>query len=62
MSKGSQVIPVRLGDELLRELDKEIQKQNRTRHDEPYTRSSWIRKALADRFAHLSRSRAKKTS
>lgn len=57
MSKGSQVIPVRIPKELLTEIEQAIQSANLTTGLEPYTVSSWIRKCVAEKLAHLKRSR-----
>lgn len=57
MSKGAQVIPVRIPKELLTEIEKAIQSANATNAREPYTVSSWIRKCVAEKLNHLRRSR-----
>ena len=46
MSKGSPIIPVRFPDELLAQMDREIARAERTRLDEPWTRSSFVLAAV----------------
>jgi hypothetical protein len=61
MSRGSQVIPVRIPGDELEMVDSTISRINRRRREEPMTRSSFIRSALAEKLSHLERSKRKKT-
>lgn len=60
MSKGSPIIPLRLNEIHLREIDAAIKATNKRRSLAPYTRSSWIRAAIEDRLQHIQRSRKAK--
>ena len=60
MSKGSKVVPVRIEAELLAMIDLLILRANEHTQEEPYTRSSWIKKALAEKINHLARSKKKR--
>lgn len=60
MAKGNTVVPVRIPDWLLTEMDTYIIKSWATRPDQPLLRSSFIRKAIQEKLAHLQRSRRKK--
>lgn len=57
MSKGSPVIRVRVPAELKAAMANAIEQANAYTRDEPYTGSSWIRKAIADKLNHLQRRR-----
>lgn len=57
MSKGNKVVPVRFTPEELQAIAEAIESANDHTRDEPYTVSSWIRKAVKDKLAHLSRSK-----
>lgn len=57
MSKGSKIIPVRIPDELLTDLENAVKSANSTRREMPYTVSAWIRKCVEEKLAHLKRSR-----
>lgn len=52
MSKGSQVITLRLSNAELFALWSGVSKSNVCRHGEPFTMSSWIRKAIAEKLQH----------
>lgn len=60
MSKGSPIITVRIGHELLAKMDAAIASANVTCFDEPFQRTRWIKKAIAEKLAHLARSKKKK--
>lgn len=57
MSRGTPLTPLRLSAELLDRIDAEVERQNRTRAEEPYNRTSWIRQAIEERLAKLERGR-----
>lgn len=57
VSKGNPIVRVRLTPDLIARIDDEVKLQNQTRAAEPYDRSAWIRQAIAQRLAHLARSR-----
>jgi hypothetical protein len=57
MSKGSPIITLRVNEQLLSDLEDEIRNANFNRKDTPYTRSSWILKAVTEKISHLKRSR-----
>lgn len=58
--KGSQIVPVRIEAELLSELDVCIERVNANRHDEPYTRSTFVRAAIREKIDHYRRSGKRK--
>lgn len=55
MSMGSKVTPVRIEASLIAEIEAAIERANPMRDDEPYRMSSWIRKAITEKLAHLKR-------
>ena len=57
MSKGSKVVPIRFEDDLLWALDGVIAQVNERVKGEPYNRSTFIRKCVADEMKHLGRGR-----
>lgn len=57
MSKGSQIISVRIPDKLLVEIEKAVHSANQVNASEPYNVGSWIRKCVQEKLAHLKRSR-----
>ena len=57
MSKGSKVVPVRIPDELLAEIESAIESANYHTKGEIYTVSSWIRKQLEMKLHNLRRSK-----
>jgi hypothetical protein len=56
MSRGSPIVPIRIPVDLLAQVDAYVARSAHTRPGEPYTRSSWIIKAIEDRIAHARRS------
>lgn len=62
MSAGSQVIPLRIPAELLARMDAAIASANAGRHEEEYTRSTWMRAAIEARLAHVERARKQKVT
>lgn len=57
MGKGSPVVQVRIPQAELNEIDSVIAKVNERRKEEPYDRSSFIRKCIQDGLKHLNRGR-----
>ena len=57
MSKGSKIVPVRLPERLYRGIIEAMEAANRSRFEEPYVLSTYVRKCLLDKLAHLERSR-----
>lgn len=55
MSKGSPVVPIRLVPFVLERLDAAIAKNNTTRREEPWNRTTWIVDAILAKLAHQSR-------
>jgi hypothetical protein len=62
VSKGSQIVPVRLPAELLALLDAAVARSVDTRKDGPWTRSSFIVKAIEEKLNKMARSAGKKQS
>jgi hypothetical protein len=60
MSRGTPLTPIRLSADLVALIDAEVARQNATRADPPYNRSSWIRQAIQQRLDHLARARRRK--
>jgi hypothetical protein len=61
MSKGSPLIALRLPGETLAMLDQLIEKNNRSKRGEPWTRSSWLRDCIIDKVFHQFRARFRTT-
>lgn len=55
MSKGSPVIRARVERDLYAQIQEAIRRANATTAEEPYSESSWVRKCILDRLAHLER-------
>lgn len=62
MSRGSQIVPVRIPAELLGLVDDTVARSVHTRKDGPWTRSSFIVKAIEDCLRKMARSNGKKES
>jgi hypothetical protein len=62
MSKGSQIVPVRIPAELLGLVDDAVARSVHTRKDGPWTRSSFIIAAIEEKLAKKARSNGKKQS
>lgn len=60
MSKGSQIIPVRFPAHLLQLVDAVVARSADKRPEGPWTRSSFILKAVEDKLQHMLRSRRPK--
>lgn len=60
MSKGSPVIPLRIPQTLLNEMEIVIAQRNTLTLNEPWSRSSFIVAAIREKLAHMERSRSKK--
>lgn len=56
-NRGSPLVALRIPKQLLQQIDKQIESCNRTRREEPYTRSSFIIAALVERFEKYGRAR-----
>lgn len=59
MSKGSRVVPVRMPDELMEEIMAYIVRRNWATMTEPYSLSTFIRKAIREKLDHAKRSSRK---
>jgi hypothetical protein len=57
MARGSAIVPVRMSEDMIRDIDAAINRANLNRHEAPYDRSSWIRKAIIEKMEHGIRSR-----
>jgi hypothetical protein len=62
MSKGSQIVPVRIPVELLGLVDEVVARSVHTRKDGPWTRSSFVIAAIEEKMAKMGRSNGKKKS
>lgn len=60
MSKGSPIITFRLVEDDLEILEETVERNNETRKQEPWTRSSWIRAAIVERLRHQERAKNKR--
>lgn len=60
MSRGTKVIPVRLAQELLDLIDREIEIRARHATVEPWTRSDFIRSAIREKVRHKRASRGER--
>lgn len=59
MSKGSKVVPIRIPDELRKEIELFMMERNEYSREAPLSLSEWIRKACEEKIAHLKRGRTK---
>lgn len=55
MSKGSRIIPVRIGGELLAEIQETIERRNQLTREMPWDMSAFVRAAIGDKLRHLRR-------
>jgi hypothetical protein len=62
MSKGSKIVGVRIPAELLGLMDEVIARSVDTRRDGPWTRSSFILKAIEEKLAKMARSAGRRKS
>ena len=53
--RGSKIVQVRIPDETLAELEAILARSVLHSQGEPYTMSSWIKKAIAEKLAHCKR-------
>jgi hypothetical protein len=59
MSRGSQVVTLRIPPLLLAAIDAKVKESVQTKKDEPYNRSTWILQCIMEKFNHLERSKSK---
>ena len=59
MSRGSPVLTIRIPAELLRLVDQIVSRSVDTRRDGPWTRSSFILKAIEEKVQKMARSAGK---
>jgi len=59
MSKGNAVWTVRIGVPLSEAIEDAIERRNKHSRAEPWTFSDFIRQAIQEKLAHMSRSRKK---
>ena len=57
MSKGSQIISVRIPEPILAKLDKAMDRINTRRNDMPYNRQAFVLASIMDKIARIERSR-----
>lgn len=60
MSKGTKMVALRIPPEIDKALSAVIQRTNKKRKAEEYTRTAWILKAITEKLAHLGRKPTKK--
>jgi len=60
--RGSKIVPVRIDDALLSEIQAITARSVLHSPQEPYTVSSWIKKAITEKLDHLKRSGKARTS
>lgn len=58
MSRGSQIVPVRIGSEMLSQLKALLAERNHRSNGAIWSMSDYIRSALSEKIAHTMRSRA----
>lgn len=61
MSKGNQIVPVRIPLPLAVDMDQAIAGRNAVARGEPWTVSEFIRVAIAEKLAKMSRSRSSRS-
>lgn len=57
MSKGSKVVPVRMGEDLLEQVKAIVKRSAKTRFEGEWTVSEFVRAAVVDKLRHMERSR-----
>ena len=57
MSKGLQIVPVRMSADLISEIDAAIRSAEASTHATLYSRSTWIRKAIVEKLDHTKRAK-----
>jgi hypothetical protein len=62
MSRGSPLLTIRIPTELLGLVDDAVARSVHTRRDGPWTRSSFINKAIQEKIAKMARSSGKAKS
>jgi Arc/MetJ-type ribon-helix-helix transcriptional regulator len=62
MSKGNPRVTIRLTQALIDEINACINSRNYHSAEEPWTFSDFVDKAIAEKLAHLKRSRRKKSA
>jgi len=62
MSKGTRKYPIRIPDDIAREINLAIDSRNFHSRESGWTFSDWIRKAIREKLAHTKRSRSKKAA
>jgi hypothetical protein len=58
MSKGSPIVPLRIPEELLAQIDVAVMESLAYRDAEPFTRTSFILEAVREVFRHRERAKA----
>jgi hypothetical protein len=56
-SKGSPIKPIRFSESLLEEIMGALKSANRSRQQEEYDFSEWVRQACREKLGHLARSK-----
>ena len=62
MSRGSPILTLRIPAELLRLVDQKVARSVGTRRDGPWTRSSFVVRAIEEKLAKMARSNGKRGS
>lgn len=57
MAKGSPIVPVRVPEDTLKEIDDAVERSQTHRKKGGHTRTSFILEAVAEKFAKMERSR-----
>jgi hypothetical protein len=60
MAKRTPITPFRFAAELLDRIDVAIASANKAGRKEPYDRAKWVRHAIEEKLAKLSRSKGKR--
>lgn len=58
MSKGSKIVPVRIDEDLLEQMEQAIESRNAATQEEPFNVSDYIRFCIRTKLAHTARSRS----
>jgi TPP-dependent pyruvate/acetoin dehydrogenase alpha subunit len=55
--RGSRIMTVRMDDDTIARIQAQVDRSVTYSKDEPYTIGGWIKKAVAEKLAHLERSK-----
>lgn len=60
MSKGRRILTFRISEEMHGDVIRLVERRNSTTREEPWTMTDFVLRAIAEKIAHVERSRAPK--